>query len=1344
MVEFPPPPPPFLRPRGSGRVMSRSLRSVLALGLAAAVAFVGPLGSLAAASAPGVPSAVTVGRADGTVTASWPSVAGAVGYHVTYTSDGGASWQLAALRHPSTVGTTAIAIGGADNSATYIVGVRARSADDLWGGWRNSPPAGPWVPPPPDAPASVSITRSAGALTASWPAAANAASYHVTYTADNAASWELAALAQPAVEGVNSITIAADNAATYIVGVRARNSSGGSSWVNSSPAGPFDPPALPPLAPQGLRAAPGNGQVRLFWNDPADVSITGYEYRMRYAGVAWSAWTPMAASGPSTVSHVVDGLGNGVEYRFKVRAVNPGGASPAVPMSSPWYVAAVPTDEATVTVANPLPGTATMTVTGHNGQWWFQAQGQIPPGAGGAGGASAASESTSTACLGPAEGGEAQITGLDPKADYVFGAYSDGACGAQIASASAQSSVGRPGYPFEQYYGRTDGTLPVLWQKSATSGVTYDVVYSSDGGVSWARAATGVTPPQCTKDQSGGHNWANSVCYTITGPVGGTGNQMDNTATYIVAVRAAKGGVSSWWRNSAPPIDPVPEPRVTAYPLACPGSTDYVLYMSWAKLPESGTGFEVRYKIGNGAWVNLPAEDSSTPDHRKVQGAAHSNSRWLEWMDQLPAQNTSYAVTAQVRRSKDFTNTQTLYSEWGEQTFNAGTSSDVKRRYTRCPDEPTEVSQSSAAGPSTTVTWTAVTGPHDYDIRYRISSTGTWAAAAIGHASTSYTVTGLDADETYDVEVRARVWDSAAASDWQRAAVDYDADDDNLIEISTLAQLNAIRWDTDGNGLVTGSNQSSYRLAFPNATAYTGTLAMGCTSSGCDGYELAADLDFDTDSSGAADSGDTYWNSGSGWNPIGGFNAELDGNNHTIENLFVNLVRTNSAIAGTAHAGLFSDLGSSAKVSDFSLDDVSVYGKASNLLNQGTSEDLWVGALAGKTASGAKVAGISVSGSVRAERDQLNDSYAFAGGLIGENKGNVSKAASSASVVAKMTGNTAGASAGGIAAHHSGGEIITSYFTGSVFADGGHNARAGGIAGIQNGGSIKAAYSQGAVTANAVHSGSSRYAGGIVGDLSSSGEVQAVYAAVGPVGGNVLNRGGIAGSSSGGTVTADSYYDNQTITGLAGGRGTGKTRSDLRNPSDYTGIYATWNLDLDGDGTDDDPWGFSSGAIYPVIKSARAQLAVSDVTGTTAKLTALNYVAAWWYKGDQENAACTGVGAGVEYGNVTSLTAGATYTYTIYSDSSCTSTLASPATFTTIGLSASAVTTTTATLTIVGHTGNWYVKETAPSTGTCSSAISGTTHALSTLTAGTTYTYKAYSDASCTTEIASVTFTTTA
>ena len=77
---------------------------------------------------------------------------------------------------------------------------------------------------------------------------------------------------------------------------------------------------------------------------------------------------------------------------------------------------------------------------------------------------------------------------------------------------------------------------------------------------------------------------------------------------------------------------------------------------------------------------------------------------------------------------------------------------------------------------------------------------------------------------------------------------------------------------------------------------------------------------------------------------------------------------------------------------------------------------------------------------------------------------------------------------------------------------------------------------------------------------------------------------------------------------------------------------------------------------------------------------------------------------------------------------------------------ASAVTDTTATLTLVGRSGAWWLKETAPNSGTCTAGEADYSHALSSLTQSTTYTYKAYSDSTCTdaNELASETFSTPA
>ena len=125
----------------------------------------------------------------------------------------------------------------------------------------------------------------------------------------------------------------------------------------------------------------------------------------------------------------------------------------------------------------------------------------------------------------------------------------------------------------------------------------------------------------------------------------------------------------------------------------------------------------------------------------------------------------------------------------------------------------------------------------------------------------------------------------------------YDTDGDGFIEVSDLRQLNAIRWDLDGHG-----SPSS------NATGYNAAVAgMGCPDSGCSGYELISDLDFDTNGNGRADAGDDYWNDGEGWAPIGddfeaAFKTFFNGGGHSISNLYIDR-------RDAEYAGLFGNTG---------------------------------------------------------------------------------------------------------------------------------------------------------------------------------------------------------------------------------------------------------------------------------------------------------------------------------------------------------------------------------------------------------------------------------------------------
>ena len=177
---------------------------------------------------PGPPASVSVTRSDGALNVSWPTVAGATSYHVTYTSDNGTSWSLAAENHPE----NSITIRGVENGLTYIVGVRAKNPAGS-SGWTNSAPAATLASP--EAVASVTAVHQGSSLAVSWPAAARADSYHVTYTSDNGTSWQLGALEHVGT----SLTInGVDSTKTYLVGVRAKNAAGASGWVNSAPAAP--------------------------------------------------------------------------------------------------------------------------------------------------------------------------------------------------------------------------------------------------------------------------------------------------------------------------------------------------------------------------------------------------------------------------------------------------------------------------------------------------------------------------------------------------------------------------------------------------------------------------------------------------------------------------------------------------------------------------------------------------------------------------------------------------------------------------------------------------------------------------------------------------------------------------------------------------------------------------------------------------------------------------------------------------------------------------------------------------------------------------------------------------
>ena len=82
-------------------------------------------------------------------------------------------------------------------------------------------------------------------------------------------------------------------------------------------------PRGPLAAPRNLAAASaGDGEIALSWDDPSDITITGYQYRYRNPSDSdWNPdWTNISGSGATTTSHSLPGLTNNVLYTLEVRA----------------------------------------------------------------------------------------------------------------------------------------------------------------------------------------------------------------------------------------------------------------------------------------------------------------------------------------------------------------------------------------------------------------------------------------------------------------------------------------------------------------------------------------------------------------------------------------------------------------------------------------------------------------------------------------------------------------------------------------------------------------------------------------------------------------------------------------------------------------------------------------------------------------------------------------------------------------------------------------------------------------------------------------------------------------
>ena len=556
----------------------------------------------------------------------------------------------------------------------------------------------------------------------------------------------------------------------------------------------------------------------------------------------------------------------------------------------------------------------------------------------------------------------------------------------------------------------------------------------------------------------------------------------------------------------------------------------------------------------------------------------------------------------------------------------------------------------TAAADSVSLNWTADPSIERWFVFWSLKDAASFEVGVT--KISSYTISDLDAERTYTVRVQPlsdtplEVLTSADSLPTlaQQAptpcvtgtAGDYDLDNDGLIDICNLQQLDAIRHDLNGDGApdlypqrvgtcavrqprvsescATGHKSLlTYDVHYGDYTdaerttlhgqAFPGAVAgMGCPSSGCKGYELKANLDFDTNGNGVADSGDAYWNEGQGWRPIVGitlpptnlsyfywggppndalwqmafkrvkmFDAVFEGNGRTIDNLYIN--------RRAFMAGLFGFAGPAAQIRNIGL-------LATNS-DSGVQGTHWTGALVGSLNEGV------VSGSyshlpVSASHPSNHRSVLVTGGLIGVAFGRFWLV-----IESYASGDVNGfRSVGGLIGRMSDGRdhrqgLQASFASGDVS---GRSHGVGGLVGDLGSWAIKSSYASGDVTlVGSLHDVAyAGLAGGLTGRVVNGGpRVANASYATGRVSNGRPDGESQAGDVLGGMIGAgfaytdrrgpyQSYWDINT-SGLTTSRaGVGKTTAELQAPTDYTGIYSGWPIF----GWN---WDFGTSEQYPIL-----------------------------------------------------------------------------------------------------------------------------------------------------------------
>ena len=321
------------------------------------------------------------------------------------------------------------------------------------------------------------------------------------------------------------------------------------------------------------------------------------------------------------------------------------------------------------------------------------------------------------------------------------------------------------------------------------------------------------------------------------------------------------------------------------------------------------------------------------------------------------------------------------------------------------------------------------------------------------------------------------------------------------------------------------------------------------------------------------------------------------GNSTTAGNATGGLVGLNKgAVAGSVATGTVSGSAASTALGGLvGQNEGSISGSAATGAVSGGQQ---VGGLVGST--GGSVTESWASGAVSASPDAtISESGTQVGGLIGWNEGTVG--------ASFATGNVTGAGSVGGLIGKSARTVNATYATGDVTGSGDPFCTTGvacpeGVGGLIGGAeaekgtpvvaasSVEASYSTGTVSGSSTH---------VLGGLAGNAERDTTTPSDSASFTNSYWDTGTSGQTLG--VGSDDEDENGTIDGTetATAGVTGQTTAALKAPTDYTGIFANWNVTITNvTARTGGPWDFGAATDYPVLRGLSASPSFAAGTAT--------------------------------------------------------------------------------------------------------------------------------------------------